>query len=215
MKRLPVIIALLCVLLPSCGRKGRIIPQEDMAAIFADMFLADQWISLHNEAKRMADTSLFYEPIFNRHGYSFDDYDASVNHYLLEASDLEKILKRTTKILDLEYKRLSSIKEASDQAKAFNDSIGGYAGTCFDSVKLSLDLFEVNHYFRTDSIAFRDSLSRDTLDIALSKTDSLKFVDKTKFLENVKRRYGVRADSLQKVRKLSGRKFTAIERKSM
>ena len=67
MRRNPALIALslaLTLLLTlGCGRRARVIPQDKMSDIYAEMLLADQWISSNLKARRVADTTLFYAPI--------------------------------------------------------------------------------------------------------------------------------------------------------
>ena len=73
---------LICLcLLPSC-RRAKIISTRDMSDIYAEMFLADQWLNSNNDVRKTADTTRFYETIFRKYGHDFDDYDAGVNYYL-------------------------------------------------------------------------------------------------------------------------------------
>ena len=62
-------IAFLLVLALSCARTGRVIPEEKFSDIYAEMLLADQWISSNLKARRVADTTLFYAPILEKYGY--------------------------------------------------------------------------------------------------------------------------------------------------
>ena len=75
-----------------CGRKPRVIPEKKMIRIYADMFLADQWIRDHLEGRTVADTTLFFDPIFKSYGYSFEDYDASLNYYVDHPVEFAEIL---------------------------------------------------------------------------------------------------------------------------
>lgn len=93
----PALAAL--VLVFSCGNRGRVIPADKFADIYADMFLADQWLKNNFQQKKIADTTLFYEPIFNEYGYTLVDYDASVKYYLKKPAKYSKILKKASKKL--------------------------------------------------------------------------------------------------------------------
>lgn len=114
-----IIPLVLLLLLPGgCAKRGRVIPAKTMSEIYAEMFLADQWLNDHSGAKRIADTSDFYGPIFEKYGYSFKDYDRSVNHYLDNPKKYTGIMEKCTKILndrlDLlrkEEKRRNLLKE--------------------------------------------------------------------------------------------------------
>ena len=52
-------LTLLLVLALGCGRRGRVIPEDKFSDIYAQMLLADQWISSNLKARRVADTTLF------------------------------------------------------------------------------------------------------------------------------------------------------------
>lgn len=207
MKRCPVVLAfILPLLLCSCGGRPSVIPEEQMSAIVAEMLVADQWLTRHEEEKYPADTSLFYEPIFRKYGYTFRDYDYSVSYYLMEAEDFEKILKASSKILEKERGRLEKVYQSSQRAKAFNDSIMGYVETCFDSVRLSLDLFAVDSTLCADSVAARLA-ARDTLG---KPEDGINDT-----IDNVKGKYSIRTDSLKTPRRVSRNKSAAIDRKTV
>ena len=65
MKRISEYLALtvlVCILLlPSC-RRVRIISQRDMSDIYAEMFLADQWLNDNPKFKTTADTRASMKP---------------------------------------------------------------------------------------------------------------------------------------------------------
>lgn len=90
----------------------RVIPAQTLSEIYADMFLADQWIGNNYSARRVADTSLFYEPIFHKYGYTTADYDASVRHYIEKPDDYAKILKSAALQLDREAKHLQKVEDS-------------------------------------------------------------------------------------------------------
>lgn len=97
-----VLAFLLCVcLLGSCRKKdqARVIPRNVMAKIYAEMFVVDQWI-LDNAGKhQMPDTTLYYEPVFNKYGYTTDDYLHSVDHYVSDPERFSRILDKSVRIL--------------------------------------------------------------------------------------------------------------------
>jgi len=107
------------LLVASCSRGGRVIPRPTMAKIYADMFIADSWIvSGHTEFDRMADTTWFYKPIFNKYGYDVEDYRVSVEYYLNDPDRFSRLFMESKKIIDKEAKELQDIalKEESLQA---------------------------------------------------------------------------------------------------
>ncbi len=172
-------VAVLC-LLCSCGGRVRIIPRGVMSDIYAEMLLADQWLEDHGTERSMADTMLFYDPIFERYGYTFEDYDASVKKYLEDPEKYSKIFKdasdKLKKKRDIYRKRSDRLQEIRD----FNASIKGYRQKDFDrdtllwrsSYKDSLRLHIADSLFR-DSL-FRDSLLRDSLHRDSLRLDSLR-----------------------------------------
>lgn len=84
-------------LLSSCSNGKTIIPQKTMAGIIGDMYLADQYIEEHPEFRAQMDTLLLYEAVVMRHGYTFNDYRNSVEHYLQKGDALKKIHLRARK----------------------------------------------------------------------------------------------------------------------
>lgn len=90
----------------SCGREEKVIPKDELSEIYAEMFLMDQWIFSHPEARRSADTSFVYEPVFEKYGYTSDDYRASVDYYLRDPDKFARILKETSVILETRLKEL-------------------------------------------------------------------------------------------------------------
>ncbi|MBO8447792.1 MAG: DUF4296 domain-containing protein [Bacteroidetes bacterium] len=84
----------------SCGRDGKIIPKGKMAEIYADMFIADQWINQNFKASKTADTTMVYEAIFRSYGYGEEDYRRSVDHYIQDPDRFARILRQSVLIID-------------------------------------------------------------------------------------------------------------------
>ena len=76
------------------------IPRKKMVSIYADMFVADQWLNQNYKAERVADTSFVYEAIFEKYGYDSEDYRASVDYYIQDPDRFARILRQT--VLELE-----------------------------------------------------------------------------------------------------------------
>lgn len=125
----------LCVL-SSCTDRVRIIPKNKMAQIYAEMFIADQWVYIHPASRTHADTTLLYEPIFQKYGYTFEDYNASVSHYIVDPDTYVKILDKTVKILEKHLDRVTSMKDVENSAKKANAMIKGYESTDFEDTTL-------------------------------------------------------------------------------
>ena len=185
-----------CMVLMCFGscRHGRVIPKKDFAAIYADMFLADQWLNDNPAKKRSADTSGFYDAVFKKHGYTFEDYDASVNYYLDDPSRYAKILDESEKILDEKLKKLKLKDEEIERYKRIHRVLTPYRPSVFwprpkrDSNCLyipPLDSLELDSLLR-DSLRL-DSLRLDSLRLDSIRLDSL-------------RRDSIRLDSLERIK---------------
>lgn len=120
-------MSVVCAAALSCSGP-RVIPESRLSDIYADMFLADQWISNNYSARRVADTSLFYEPIFKKYGYTTADYDASVRYYIEKPDDYAKILKTAAMKLDNEAKRLQKVEDSYNKL----DRISPYIPSHYD-----------------------------------------------------------------------------------
>lgn len=163
---------LLTLLLFSCSGRTRIIPRSTLANIYADMFLADQWLSDHSSERSAADTSLFYDPIFARYGYTFEDYDRSVKHYLKDPERFSKIFRQAADQLKKEHDLYLGKKEFVDKVREFNSAITGYNIRDFERDSL-LWKRPVTDSLVLDSLR-RDSLYRDSVRRAALVLDSLR-----------------------------------------
>ena len=154
--------ALVCLcLLPSC-RRAKIMSQKDMADIYAEMFLADQWLNDNSSQKRVADTSRFYEAIFQKFGYSFEDYDASVNYYLQRPEKFRKILDRTENKLRMTAKKLDNFEKRVEEQNKILSGLGYLHLPVFSPDSIATDTALIWTLIR-DTLALRDSLLRDSL----------------------------------------------------
>jgi len=108
---LAVVLAGLC----ACGHRNRIIPENKLVRIYHDMFLADQWVRDHPDARTDVDTTLLFDPIFHRYGYTFEDYDRTVQYYLDRSEQFVKILNRVETQL---RKEGESLQQEADRLTA-------------------------------------------------------------------------------------------------
>ena len=194
----------LLLLLPGCGRRGRVIPAGMLAEIYVDMFLADQWVSDNYSTRRVADTCDFYGPIFKAHGYTFKDYDRSVNHYLQNPEGYSHLLEKSVDILE---KRIKSLKDEQER----REKVAELERYLRENLLPRLD-FEKDDslLWRPDTLAVDslavDSLLVDSLAVDSLAVDSLIVVDTLAAeiikdsLINAKRRNRIRANSLKEAR---------------
>lgn len=115
------IIAACAVLFSLVGcsfNRTKVIPRGEMAEIYAEMLMADQWIIENSRTRTQADTSLVYEPIFQRYGYDTEDYRASVAHYMKDPERYSRILRETAEILDARILELKELKRIEDRRRS-------------------------------------------------------------------------------------------------
>ena len=100
---------LLCL---ACSQdKPTVIPRAKLAKIYAEMLVMDQWVQGESYRRNKADTSLVYEPIFEKYGYDTEDYMASVEHYMKDPERYSRILRTTADILEERIVELKAIKK--------------------------------------------------------------------------------------------------------
>ena len=183
----------LLALLSGCSGRGRVIPREKFAKVYADMLLSDEWIRSHWEYRQTADTTLLYEPIFRKYGYSTKDYRASLDYYLNNPEKYAKILKRSSSIIEAKMKKLKALQKAEqDRAEKEAELLRRQAR--LDSLALAdsirnlsciIPLYSSRFEF-CDTLPYRDSLFKldtikfnrnqfiiDTLCYSVKNTDTL------------------------------------------
>lgn len=188
-------ILLLCVL-SSCRREARIIPRSKMTKIYVEMFVADQRIASSPDIRRTADTSWVYEPIFEKYGYTSDDYRASVAHYMKDPDRYARILRESVALIDAELKlmrkekqRLESLEQMREMIEMFNPeriyrmtSLGNPGVFIEDSLAFYVDSAGGDLYFDPREwmdTAFYGPVMRIS-DSVQVQTDSLSLADSLK-----------------------------------
>ena len=134
---LPLLLALPC-LLAGCAHRGRVIPEEKLSRIYEEMFLADQWIRETPDARRHADTTLFFDPIFKRYGYTFEDFNRSIDYYLDRPDTYVKILNKASARLRQENERLQKLNDERTAAEREKDRLHALYKTDWDFADDSL-----------------------------------------------------------------------------
>lgn len=132
----------------SCGR-ARVIPKKTLSKIHAEMFVADEWIKQNHAAARVADTTLFYEPIFNKYGYSTKDYLKSVDVYLSDPESFETVFKDADEILKAHLDVLTADEKEKHRLDSIAKARKDYVFRHFASVEETLKV-----PYHTDSLRF-------------------------------------------------------------
>lgn len=148
-----VTASMLLSVLSSC-RDSRVIDEDDMAKIYAEMLMTDQWINSNPNVRRIADTSLVYEPILRKYGYSSEDYRYSLNYYLEHNKDFAEIMKKTLSILERKQAALEKEKIRMEEDQKLRE----YVKSMSKYVKLDMTLFELKDY-SSDEYGPNDTVS--------------------------------------------------------
>ena len=111
--------AVLVLFLTSCvGNRERVIPRAELAEIYAEMMIIDQWILNTPNVRLIADTSQVYGPILEKYGFDADDYRKSVDVYMDDPERFAKILRETVEILEARYKDLEVQKAEMERLES-------------------------------------------------------------------------------------------------
>lgn len=153
-------------IMASCARKARVIPKSKLEKIYMEMLLVDQWIGLEWSNTRVADTSVVYEQIFEKYGYTSNDYRKSVSYYMEDPDRFAKIFENISNALTTKANIID--KEQKDREKA--DSI--------KNVIISRNFRRAEIFFYKDVLSYKDSILFyfDSIGIVRSKpveSDSL------------------------------------------
>jgi hypothetical protein len=225
LRHILVVLAVLLAIFPSCRRERvRVIPRSKLARIYAEMLVTDQWAQSTPSLRRIADTSLVYEPILEKYGYTSEDYQLSVDSYMDDPERFSRILRSTSKILDAQLKDLRKKQHqlalAEKQKKAlsavelpefrhFMNAVENYRPLDWaDSVKIELDTAYFVH--KIERVQYTDTVYEgvrmivaavDTLAVkdSVAVADTLKEADKNPDMPKIRR--GPDLSRLQKLHK--------------
>ncbi len=97
-KYIYTILIVACTLCSSCKREV-IIPKDKMSEIIKELYLADQYISVHHKYSAQRDSSKLFAAILNEYGYSAEDYRRSTSYYLERKDSYKNILTAAKELL--------------------------------------------------------------------------------------------------------------------
>lgn len=155
---LPLMVLVSAVV--SCSREGRVIPVRKMERIYREMLLADQWLAENPDKRGIADTTWFYEPIFEKYGFTLSDYQKSVDRYLNDPKRYAEMLGRVEEGLRNDLKVVNARIALEDRLQYEADSLA----KVWKSVKAKtfnsfLDVFDV------DAMTDRVGIEKDSLGV--------------------------------------------------
>lgn len=154
-----VIMALM--VFASCGKKdeAEIIPRNQLAKIYAEMLVTDQWIMDTPGVRSIADTSLVYSPILEKYGYDADDYVRTVDKYMDDPERFSRIFRSTGEILDRQLARLKKKQKEEQERKARDKEIE----KLIRAVRSDVDFGEFFPYLGDEPyVHYYDSLAIET-----------------------------------------------------
>lgn len=160
MKRTLYILLISVVFVVACTPND-IIPRGKMADIYYDFYMADRYLESMSQLK-LGDSVQIYIPIIEKHGYTFDEYKATVDYYLHKPEELTKIFKLTE--VKVKQRRdyleniISQTKEKNKRWKLL-DSLDIYGD----------DNFKGNGHYRALRALF---FKPDTLEVTSPTVDS-------------------------------------------
>ena len=191
-----VLAAMLFLCLACSQDKTSVIPRGKLAKIYAEMLLMDQWAQSESFLRNTADTSLVYEPIFQKYGYDTEDYIKSVDYYMNDPERFSRILRQTAEILDARIDELNALKNALKRQEEINTFVTDFNIAEFypylseepyvhyyDSLAVEADSFKVYRIVpieRADTLFDRlrmivpaDSVHVDSMKVDSMKVDSI------------------------------------------
>ena len=147
--------AVLVLFLTSCvGNRERVIPRAELAEIYAEMMIIDQWILNTPNVRLIADTSQVYGPILEKYGFDADDYRKSVDVYMDDPERFSKILRETVEILEARYKDLEVQKAEMERLEKLRKEA--------EKFRPNLDFDKMFPYFRNEPyVHYHDSIAFD------------------------------------------------------
>lgn len=192
---IPAVLAALLLCFACSDDESKVIPRGKMAKIYAEMLVMDQWAVSDSRLRQKADTSLIYEPIFEKYGYDGEDYRASVEYYMNDPERFSRILRESADILDARIEELKNLKQELMKQEKINRLITDFDISDFYPY-LSSEPYV--HYY--DSLAVElDTLSTYRL-MSIERADTLydclRMIVQTDTLKNVVKEEDAQKDSI-------------------
>ena len=83
----------------------------------------DQWLPDNPEKRTAADTTWFYEPIFEKYGYTLKDYQNSVDHYLNDPKRYAQMMAKVGEGLRKEASAINQRIGQRERSRFLSDSL--------------------------------------------------------------------------------------------
>lgn len=164
------VAVILLVLLVSCRKdETRVIPRGKLSQIYAEMLLTDQWITMTPGMRMIADTSLVYEPILEKYGYTSADYRKTVETYMDDPERYARILRSSSQILDERLRELKRELKKMEEAERETEYVSD-----FNAEEFFPYMFDEPYVHYYDSLSFEpDSLLQIYRLISVERKDTI------------------------------------------
>jgi len=114
MKFRPLYIALVLLLFAVSCKGPKLIPRKELTQIVGEMLVRDQQIRGNRTLRHMGDTTYVYEGIFEKYGYTTDDYLYSIEHYLRDPERFSRVFRDVAANMEKEKARVEKEIVARD-----------------------------------------------------------------------------------------------------
>ena len=133
------------------------------------MLVTDQWIITTPKVRNIADTSLVYDPILEKYGYTPDDYQRSIMYYLNDPERFSRILRTSAQLLEDEITVMRKEQARILRYKSLMQSL-----TIPELVLFQEQFPDKENYNWSDSLKVKwDSLSNRWLTVREPRVDTV------------------------------------------
>ncbi len=108
-------------MVPSC-RKARVIPEDDLADMYYEMLMSDQWISSKGMTKS-ADTHYVYKPILEKYGYNSEDFRYTLAEYIKDPESYAKVFTKVKEMMDARIDELVMAEDSLHKSDSLRSAI--------------------------------------------------------------------------------------------
>lgn len=166
------------MVLASCGSKNlKVIPRDELADIYAEMLVTDQWILNTPGVRMIADTSLVYAPILEKYGYTTEDYLYTVDLYMDDPERFARVFRTSGEILTSRLSELKEQKKLQEEIQRKKNELERFMrmySVTLDSKQYRTYLFEEPYVHYYDSLAFEaDTVSSIYCLKSIERADTL------------------------------------------
>lgn len=120
-----------------CGHRAKVLKPEKMKEIYVDMFVADGWLRERQDLRIKADTSLFFDPIFEKHNCTHEEFFVSWEYYTAHPDEYSDLMMEVVDEIQKRSDIVAELLKQYEEAMAVYASLPDYASVDFkaDSMK--------------------------------------------------------------------------------